>query len=107
MAVNIFKNVRANLITTGDTIYTCPAGYSGIILMAQISNITSGTVDATMNVVDGATETSLITGFQIPGNNAAGALTGKLVLTPGQQITASASADSSLQLILSILESQN
>ena len=107
MAVNIFKNVTANLTTTGDSVYTTPLGYSGILLMAQLSNTTGNTVDASMFVNKGGNLTSLVTNFAIPSNDAAGALTGKLVLEPGQSLFASAAANASIQLTLSILESQN
>ena len=107
MAVNIFKNITANLTTSGSTIYTTPAGYSGIVLMAQLSNITTGTVASSMFVQKGGNRTSLVTDFDIPGNDAAGALSGKLVLEPGQSLFASSAANASIQLTLSILESQN
>jgi hypothetical protein len=105
--LNIFKTVTAILTTGGATIYTAPVGYSAIVLMAQISNVTSGIVNATFSVYDGATTTELIKDFGIPGNDAASATTGKLVLETGKSITASASANSSLKLVLSILESKN
>jgi len=107
MAVNIFKNVTANLTTSGNTIYTTPTGYSGIVLMAQLSNITGTTVDASMFVDKSGNLTSLVTDFSIPANDAAGVLSGKLVLEPGQAVFAQASANASIQLTLSILESQN
>lgn len=111
MAVNVFKNITATLTTTGDVIYTTPLGYSGIVLMAQLSNITSGTVNSSMFVRKTAgnvtTNTSLVTNFAIPAQDAAGALSGKLVLQPQQSLFASASANSAIQLTLSILESQN
>ena len=107
MAINIFKNVTANLTTSGETLYTVPVGYSGIVLMAQVSNLTAGTVEASMFVQKGAAQTSLATDFGIPSNDAASLLSGKLVLEVGQQIFASASANSSAQITLSILESQN
>jgi hypothetical protein len=107
MAINIFKNVTANLTTSGETLYTAPVGYSGIVLMAQVSNLTAGTVEASMFVQKSGIQTSLATDFQIPANDAAGMLSGKLVLEVGQQIFASASANASAQITLSILESQN
>lgn len=107
MALNIFKNVTANLTTSGNTVYTTPAGYSGIVLMAQLSNITGNTVDASMFVNKGGNLTSLVTDFAIPSNDSAGALSGKLVLEAGQGIFASAAANASIQLTLSVLESQN
>ena len=107
MAINIFKNVTANLTTSGDTVYTTPAGYSGIVLMAQVSNLTGNTIATSMFVQKNTSEYSLVTDFEIPSGDAAGLLAGKLVLEPGNQVFASASANSSAQLTLSILESQN
>jgi hypothetical protein len=107
MAINVFKNVTANLTTSGATLYTAPTGYTGIVLLAQISNLTGNTVAASMFVQQGGSQTSLATDFDIPANDAAGMLSGKLVLEVGQQIFASASANASAQITLSILESQN
>jgi hypothetical protein len=107
MAINVFKNVTANLTTSGETLYTAPTGYTGIVLLAQISNLTGNTVAASMFVQKSGIQTSLATDFDIPGNDAAGMLSGKLVLEVGQQIFASASANASAQITLSILESQN
>ena len=108
MAINIFKNVAEDLTTVETTLYTAPVGYSAILLMAQVSNTSGFPATTTVKVVDVSTaETSLVTGFEIPGNDAAGILTGKLVLEAGQSIKASANANSTLQMVISILESQN
>ena len=108
MAINIFRNITADLVTTPTVLYTAPLAYSGIVLMAQISNITGGTVTASMYVqAADLTLTSLITNYQIPGNDALGALSGKLVLQAGQSVVAVAAADNSLQIVMSVLESQN
>jgi hypothetical protein len=107
MAINVFRNVTADLTTTGATVYTAPAGYTGIVLMAQFSNITGGTVTASMFINKSNILTSLITDFEIPGNDALGALSGKLVLESGHAVFVSASADSSLQFTMSILETEN
>lgn len=107
MAINVFRNVTADLTTTGATVYTAPAGYTGIVLMAQFSNITAGTVTASMFINKSNILTSLVTDFEIPGNDALGALSGKLVLESGQAVFVSAGADSSLQFTMSILETEN
>jgi hypothetical protein len=107
MAINIFRNITANLTTTGATIYTTPLGYSGIVLMAQFSNTTAGAVGASMFVDKSGVLTSLVSDFEIPTNDAASALSGKLVLEAGQAVFASASANTSVQLTMSILESEN
>jgi hypothetical protein len=106
--LNIFKTVTAELTTAGAEIYTAPSGYSAIILMAQVSNNTVGTVDVTAAVLNlDSSETRLVDSFSIPGNDAAGLLDGKLVLETGYGFTASASANSALSLTLSVLESKN
>jgi hypothetical protein len=108
MAINIFRNITASLVTTTTVLYTAPLAYSGIVLMAQISNTTGGTVTTSVYVRDvNLTLTSLVTNYQIPGNDSLGVLSGKLVLQPGQSVVAIAAADNSLQMVMSILESQN
>lgn len=107
MAINIFQNVTANLTTAGATVYTAPAGYTGIVLMAQFSNITAGTVTASMFVNKSNVLTSLITDFEIPSNDALGALSGKLVLESGHAVFVSAGTNSAVQFTMSILESEN
>ena len=107
MAINFFKNVTANLTTTTQTLYTSPLGYSGIVLLAQLSNITSGAVGVSLFVDKSGDLTSLVTDFEIPGNDSVVPLGGKLVLEAGQAVAASASANASVQITLSVLESQN
>jgi hypothetical protein len=107
MAINVFKNITADLISVGTSLYTAPIGYSAIVLMAQISNITGNTASAGMFVEFEDNQTSLITNYPIPAYDSASALTGKLVLTSGQSIVGVANVNSSLQVVLSILESQN
>ena len=108
MAVNIFRNVARDLTITGENVYTTPALYSGIILMAQVSNVVSSPATVSMYLIGvDSTATSLLTNFSIPGYDALGALTGKLVLEPGQSLFFSASDNTSLKLVMSILESKN
>ena len=109
MAINIFKNVTANLVTGGAVLYTAPTGYTAIVLSAQLSNITNNPVETSMFLlaVGGSPATSLITNFSVPAYDAAAATTGKLVIQSGQSILASAVSNSSIQLVLSILETQN
>lgn len=105
--LNVFKTVTAVLTTTPESLYTAPLGYASIILMAQISNITSSTQTVTFSHFSGSTTTELLSGFSIPPNDAVSATTGKLVLETGQSVTASASANSSVKAVLSILETSN
>lgn len=105
--LNAFKTVTATLTQSMTDIYTAPAGVSSIILTAQIANITTTSGTATFAHVAGSVVTELIKDYPIPGNDAASATTGKLVLETGQRIRAAADQNNKMKLTLSILESAN
>ena len=106
--LNIFRTITADLITAGAELYTAPAGYSAIILSAQITNVTSSPETVTLSILQlDSTETELLKDFSVPGNDAASALLGKLVLETGLGLSASAGSNGVLRCTLSILESKN
>ena len=109
LALNVFKTKTAEITTSSVSIYTAPAGKSAIILMAQITNITNTTGTVTISHYYSGTSitTELLKNFSIPGNDAASAVTGKLVLEEGHELFVSASANSKFKITLSILESVN
>jgi hypothetical protein len=106
-ALNVFKTVTAQLTTSNQIIYTTPAGYTGVVLMAQISNISNTTSNVTFVLDDGSANTELLKGFEIPRNDAISATVGKLVIETGNSVRASAGANNQLKIILSLLESAN
>ena len=107
-ALNIFKTITANVTTTPTAVYSTPLGYSTVILMAQLTNTTASTiVDASAFLVrTGNTggNVTLVQNASIPYNDAYSPLTGRLIMTPGDSFQVSASANSSVQLTLSLLE---
>jgi len=105
--LNVFKTVTASLTTSPATLYTAPTGYTAVILMAQISNITSSSAQVTFSHYDGSTTTELLKGFAVPPNDAASATTGKLVVQTGQSIIALSDTASALKVVLSVLETLN
>ena len=107
MAINVFKNITHSLTTDSVEIYTAPQGFSGIVLMAQITNVTGSTETVNVSLIADSTETFLAYEYGVPGNDAAGVLTGKLVLEAGQTIAVSGSSNDTLQMVMSVLESQN
>lgn len=115
------KTTLLSDITTS-TVYTAPIGVTSIILMAQISNIStqSQTVsvlhhrtrpviaDAQGNGAQtGDTDSFLVKDFSIPANDAASVLTGKLIIESLDTVRAGASTSATMQLVLSILETAN
>jgi hypothetical protein len=106
-ALNTFKTYTANVTTTTTSIYTTPTGYTSVILLAQVSNISGNTITVAANHVRSSIPTAIITGASIPVNDAVNLLSGKLVLQTGDSISVSSSADNSAQAILSVLETLN
>ena len=105
--LNVFKTVTAELTTSPATLYTAPAGYTSVILMAQISNVTASSAKVTFSHYSGTTTTELLKDFGVPSNDAASATTGKLVIQTGDSIQASSDTANALKVVLSVLETLN
>ena len=123
LPLNTFKTKTAILTTsTTATVYTAPIGVTAIILMAQISNLTTGTqsvtfvhhrtrpvlADAQGNGYQAPnTDSYLVKEFGIPDNDAVSPLTGKMIIESLDTVRAYGSVDGGLQLVLSVLETAN
>lgn len=104
--LNTFRSVATNITTVPADIYTCPAETTAIVLLAQATNISaadSGNITF-YSSINGNTE--LAKDFTIPVGDAAGLLSGKLVIEEGESIGCYANANSVLKLTLSILETK-
>lgn len=106
-ALNIFKTVTAVITTSSQDVYTAPDGYTGIVLMAQIANVSASTAKATVSLYRSSVATELVKDFSIPTGDASSVTTGKLVLESGSTLRIIADTNSALKLTLSILESAN
>jgi hypothetical protein len=106
--LNTFKTIALPITTVANTVYTCPAGVTTVVLLAQVSNInTSSTVNITASHIRGSNVTRLIANTSVPISDASNMLMGKLVLEVGDGFQISASANNSAELALSILETAN
>lgn len=105
--LNKFRTVTLAVTDNIQTAYTAPTGYTGIILMAHVSNITTnvGTVTFSHYDTSAATDTELAKDYPIPGNDAASMVTGKLILEAGDSVRVVAGSNNTMKLTLSILES--
>jgi hypothetical protein len=103
-ALNNFKTTLANITTTTANVYTPPTGYATVVLMAQVSNTGSGTIQISADVRRSGANTSLINQASIPVNDAISVLTGRLILNYGDVLQFTSSDDTSAQLVLSYLE---
>ena len=107
LALNRFKTYTATLTTGGATIYTAPTGYTGIILYAHVTNYGAASTTLTMSHVRSSTTTEIIKGASVPVADAYIPLDGKLVLETSDSIQASAGANTTLKVLLSVLETAN
>ena len=108
LALNRFQTETAILTTDDQTIYTAPAGYTGIILYAHVTNYGAAVyTTVTCKHVRSGTETEIIKDANVPVNDAYIPLDGKLVLETNDSFKASAGAGTTLKILLSVLETAN
>jgi hypothetical protein len=111
LALNVFKTVTKIAPTSAVGIYTAPVGYTGVVLLAQATNIDSSTYTLSFShqrtIAGVAVTTEIVRNFAIPGNDTANLLSGKLVLESGDSLVLSANNGTNLKFIGSILETLN
>ena len=107
LPLNTFRTRAFELTTIEQTIYTTPTGLTTIVLGAQASNIGNSTATITFTLRKNSTDYIMLKEFEIPPNDAAEVTTGKLVIEEGSSVKAVVSANNTINLILSILETSN
>ena len=124
LPLNTFKTKTAILTTgTATRVYTAPVGTTAIILMANAANIDLSNTrlvsfahyrnlpvlpDTQGNGGQaGNTITEQVLQFAIPPNDAAGLLSGKLIIESLDSVIAYADAEGVIKLTLSVLETAN
>lgn len=113
--LNTFKTTTTILrkgpfLADSDVVYTVPNGITSIVLMAQVANITDDsahTVTLSHFNTTTLTRTEAVRNFLVLPNDAAGLITGKMIVEQNNQVRASASDSDKVKLILSYLESLN
>ena len=109
---NIFKlKTKPSLTTSLAAYYTVPADTTAVVLGISLSNITSGSVTADIKIISDTvdvetnTDTYLGKGLPVPSGGTLEIMQGnKLVLQTTDVIQAKASATSSVDLLISIME---
>jgi hypothetical protein len=111
LALNVFKTVTNVVSTNPVGIYTAPVGYTGVILLAQASNIGENSQDISVSHrrtrAGVAVTTELFNQFPVPGNDSANLLAGKLVMEQGDSLIVRGSTNTDLKFIVSVLETLN
>jgi len=112
LALNVFQTVTTVITDIEQEVYTAPVGYTGVFLLAQVTNIASGSEDVTVlhrrNVSGVPVDTELMKQFPISGNDTLNLFTGKLILESGDKLVLSATLNTgNLKFVGSILETLN
>ena len=107
LALNIFRTVTAVVDTSPTIIYTAPVGYTGVVLLAQVANVSTNSEDITLVHRRSSTDTEMLKKFPISASDTANLLAGKLVLESGDKLVLSGSDNTNLKFIASILETLN
>ena len=111
LPLNVFKTVTKVATTNPVGIYTAPVGYSGVVLLAQATNIGSETQTVSVShqrTTSGiAVTTEILKNFPVSASDSANLLAGKLVLESNDVLVFSASSGTDIKFIGSILETLN
>lgn len=107
LKLNNYKTITEVVATSPTVVYTSPTGYTGVVLLGQIANISSTSYDVTLLHRRGGTDTEIVKDFPIAGNDTINLISGKLFLETGDQLVLSGSDATNLKFISSILETLN
>jgi len=111
LALNVFKTVTKVATTNSVGIYTAPIGYTGVVLLAQATNIGNNTHTISFShkrtVAGIAVTTEILKNFPISSSDTANLLAGKLVLESGDALVFSATSGTDVKFLGSILETLN
>jgi len=106
-SVNVFRTITETVGTSTVGIYTAPVGYTGVILLSQVTNTGSTTQTISFGYRRGGNDTEIVKDLAIPASDTANLLPGKLVVETGETLTIVGSNATDLQYISSILETSN
>ena len=110
VALNTFKTIRVGLTTSYVGIYTCPIGVATVILLAHVTNVSSGTTTYKVSATHSRSsepvqDYEFAKDYDVPANDSANLITdGKLVLETGDVIKVKSNQNNALNIILSVLE---
>ena len=104
---NTFKsNVAANIVTSGNTIYTCPSATQTTLIGLTLSNKSAGTLTANVYLTRSAVDYALIANAPILSGSTLVPIGGdqKVVMQASDSLKITASANASVDVIASLLE---
>lgn len=111
LALNVFQTIAKVVSDLEEEIYIAPVGYTGVVLLAQVTNIGTESRDVTLvhrrNVSGADVDIQMLKQYPIPASDTLNMLSGKLVLESGDKIVIYGSDSTDIQTVISILETLN
>ncbi len=109
VALNTFKTIRKTITTSAVGIYTCPVGVSAIVLLAQVTNLTSDTTSQVTAIhsrpSESPTDFKFANGAYVPPNDSINIVPdGRLALETNDIIKVEATGNDQLNIVISVLE---
>ena len=115
IALNKFRTIRVGITTEMVGIYTCPIGVAGIVVLSQVTNVSTGSSsfnvtavhsrDLTLQPLEAKSDYKFANNVSIPPNDSFALISdGRLALETYDVIKIQGSANGVLELILSVLE---
>jgi hypothetical protein len=102
--LNSFKTEPRLLTSTETLLYTTPQERATIILGSQASNFSAVPVEITFTIRKDGIDYVLLKDYPIPPGDQLNVVNGKLILDFGCSVRARVSANNSVNIVLSILE---
>ena len=106
-AVNVFRTYTETVGIATSVFYTPPSGYTGVVLLAQVTNKGSSTHTMSFGYRRSGNDTEIIKDLAVPTSDTANLLSGKLVVESGDSLTIVGSNATDLKFLSSILETSN
>ena len=97
---NTFKNEVGVATTGGATIYTCPASTTTVVIGIVLANKSASSVTGSVQIGS----TYVVKDAPIPVGSALSPLDGKIILEATDTVVVTASANSAVDVVLSLLE---
>lgn len=97
---NVFKNYTGEATTSGAVVYTVPSATTGILLGLNLANKNAAAVTASVQLGS----LYIIKDAPVPAGSALSVLDGKIIAEASETITVTASANSSIDAIISVME---
>ena len=102
--LNTFKTIRHTVTTSNVGIYTAPVNVASVVLNLQAANVVSGVSSVTAYHSRGGSDIEVVKNFAIPSKDTGVLIDKKLVLETDDILKIEGTANSELEVLLSVLE---